>query len=480
MTSRATALLALGLLFGCEAYGFQAFAGLEPGCPDARLRPDGACCPAWASWEEDRCTRRPWDTSRDPQSSVGAGTPRIAVDDGSRAIVAWSTADGRVQIGEETSLGALSTFTPSDGLPGTGLQADVAADAVGRAMVAFRQQEGDVGRIYVAQRGAEGGWNLPVAGAVWSAEGNAYEPRVAFGPDDESVVLWNQWTGANFQVAVSRTRLGRTDPVAIVSEPVNFSNAPRIALSRSGDGLIAWYQAREGELSIYVSERFGLDGAWSVPGADDRLSSPGTEVTSHPISNPIPVVNDRGLAAVAWTQSTLAGGNGVYVATRDGFGEWTRPADLADTIGDPVAVARCVQPALSNVGRLHLVWHEESEPAVVRAWSATLDAGRETWPQPEALSDLDHPAVDPAIAIGAYGEVVVVYRELVGEAWRVVARQRQPDADAWLSPIVLSDPTEGSAGTPAVAMGADARVVAAWPQGELGEQRIHLAWVDAE
>ncbi len=478
MNRHATTLLASSLLLGCEAYGFQTFAELEPPCPAVRLQPDGGCCPAWASWEEDRCLRRPWNVGDTPQSGAGAGTPRVTVDDGGRAIVAWSTTDGRVEIGEETSAGALSTFSASTGLPGTGLQPDVASDETGRAMVAFRQQDGDLGRIYVARRGAEGGWDLPDADDVWSHDGNAYEPRVAFGPEDESIVLWNQWTGANFQVAVTRTWLAQTDPVTFVSEPVNFSNAPRIAVSRNGDGLIAWYQARDGELSVYVSERFGLEGEWSVPGAAERLSPRGTEVTSHPIANPIPVVNDRGLGAVAWTQPTLAGGNGVYVATRDGFGAWTLPTDLADMVGDPVAVARCVQPALSNVGQLHLVWHEEAEPAVVRAWSVGLDDDREAWPEPIALSNLDRPAVDPAIAIGAYGEVVVVYRELVGDAWRVVARQRHPDNDAWLSETVLSETSQGSAGAPAVAMGPDARVVVAWPAGEPGQQRIRLAWID--
>lgn len=484
MTPRARApglaTVALALALGCEASSFESFSGLEPGCPQTRVRPGGACCPAWASWQEYRCLLRPWKMADAAQSEAGAGTPRIAVDGGSGAIVAWSTAHGRVEIGEETSAGALEVFSASEGLPGAGLQADVAADASSRVQVAFRQQVDDTGRIYVAQRQSDGGWLLPGPADVWSQEGNAYEPRVAFGPDDESIVLYNQWTGANFQVTVSRTRLAETDPIAIVSEPINFSNAPRIALADNGDGLIAWYQARDGGLSVFVSERFGLDAAWSVPTADDRLSPTGTEVASHPIANPIPVVNDRGLAAVAWTQPTLAGGNGVFLATRDGFGEWTRPRDLVDTIGDPIATARCVQPALSNTGQLHLVWHEESDPAVVRAWSGGLDDDPQTeaWPDPIALSSLDRAAVDPVIAIGAFGEVVVVYRERVGEDWQVVARRRHPDVDTWLPAQVLSTPGQGSAGSPAVAMGPDARVVAAWPAGVSGQQRIHIAWVD--
>jgi hypothetical protein len=474
---RPACLLALGLATACESADLTQLEVVVR-CPETRVASDGTCCPAWTAWDDERCLLRPWQSDGDPQAEPGAGPPRLSVDGTGRALLVWSTDTGEVVIGEETSEGDLDLVRPSATFDGLGLDADVATAPDGRALVAWKQQRSDVGSIYVAERNAEGGWSLPTAAAVTSSEGTAYEPRVAFGPRDTSVVLWNQWTGANYQVAIMpRAADGRIAPATLVAPPVNFSNAPRIALASNGDGMVAWYQAVSGDLGVYVSERFRLDGDWIPADPARPLSRPGTEVASHPDSNPIPVLNARGLGAVAWTQPTPAGGHGVFLATRDGFGEWTTPGDLADTIGDPLEVARCVQPALTEGGRLYLTWYVEGDVAQVLAWDAQLD-GAPPRPDPVVLSDPTHSSVDPAIAIGREGEAVLVYREQVDGAWRIVERRRHPDVDVWLPRRVLSDPAAGSVGTPTVAIGPDGRTVAAWSAGPLGDQRIYLAWID--
>jgi hypothetical protein len=477
--TRGIAGLVLAASLGCEVGDFETYPSNPPPCPDARQLDAATCCPAWTAVDDDRCLLRPWQSRPAPSSDPGATDPRVAVDADGRAVVTWASAlGGPVWIGDESSVGELLAHRPGAALGGEGLAPTVATDAHGRAMVAWQQRNDDVGAIFVASRRRGGGWQDPGPGQHLSTERTAHAPRVTFGPHDETLVVYGQWTGEVFAVALDRTALGETAPTTSLSSPPGDANAPVVAVAEGGDAVVTWSQAVDGVLRVHIADRRGLHGAWSAPGTVEPLSATADPVPSHVDANPWPAIDAAGRAAIVWTQHGSDGGD-VYVATRDGFGTWARPDAALD---DPGRTAACARPALSVDGTLHVVWYEtatESAPARVMLWRGPLgspDAISSTSPEP--LSSPDTDAIDPSIALGAEGEAVVVYRVRHDGRWQVAARRRQPDNPVWLPETRLSDPAHGEVGVPALALGPNGRTVAVWAAGEPGARVVRMAWID--
>jgi hypothetical protein len=451
------------------------------GCEAVSL--DDAECPAWTRLAGDRCVLRAWilPTPHDALGEPGARDVQVALGSGGDALVAWSwtasTGEGPVVLAEPVGEGWSLTETQAG--EGSGLEPAVAVSPEGRALLAWKQQRTH-GAIHVATRDPDGTWQQSPASLSWSE--TAYEPRVAFAPDGEAFVLWNQWTGAHFGVAMAVRPADRPeDPFMapagaeeLLSPPINYANAPRLALGERGDALVAWYQAPEDDLMVYVSERRGPGGAFTRPDAQGFVSPTGGPVDSHAQQNPWPALHPSGAAAVAWTQQRAEGDLPVYLATRDPDGTWHRPASLDDPLSHPGAYARCPQLAFAPDGTLVITWFEtRGDDTAVLTW-----AGR-TRDDPTPLLRLSTPgrdAVQPTLAIGPDSGAIVAWAEGEGDTWQVVARRHQPDTHAWLPAEPLSDPFVGLAPAPQLALAPDGgRVLAAWAQGGVLDGRVLVA-----
>ena len=216
------------------------------GCEAVSL--DDGECPAWTRLQGERCVLRAWilPTLDDALGEPGARDLQVALGEGGDALVAWSwtaqSGQGPVVLAESRS-GDGWSLTEARAGEGSGLEPAVAVSPEGRALLAWKQERTD-GAIHVATRDPHGSWRWPDAPLSWSE--TAYEPRVAFAPDGEAFVLWNQWTGTNFGVAMALRPADRPeDPFTIpasveelLSPPVNFANAPRLALGDDGEALV--------------------------------------------------------------------------------------------------------------------------------------------------------------------------------------------------------------------------------------------------
>lgn len=448
---------------------------------------DPLACPAWTTAEGDRCVLRSWvvPDPGDALSEPGAREVQVALGPGGEALVAWTDADpvdGRVFVAERSDGAWTSVAMHVDDGGSVGLEPAIAIGPAGEALAAWKQQRED-GAVFLATRAPAGGWTMPTAPISWAQ--TAYEPRVAFGPDGEAFVLWNQWTGTNFGVALGLRAPGSDafalpgEADALLSAPVNYANAPRLAVGPGGEGLVAWYQAPVDDLMVYVSERRDADSPFTHAEADAFVSPGGATVDSHTEANATPVLGDDGEAAVVWTQQRGEPWDiAVFAATRTAAGQWRRPSSLDDTISTPGAFARCPQAVLVD-GALVVTWYETrgDDTAV---W---VDLGDDAGPQ--RLSAAGVEAVHPVLGVDGDGGVVVVWVEndaASRDTWRVVARRRSAPVDAdlddspWLAPEILSVPQAGLAPTPQLAIAPDdGAVLVAWAQGGVLDARVYVA-----
>lgn len=448
---------------------------------------DADRCPSWTRRDGDRCVLRDWSTPEmdDALSEAGAREVQAAVGIAGDALVAWSTNDptkGVVVVAEpsgdpfdrdDDSAWQLHTLAPGEGV---GLEPAIAVGPGGEAIAAWKQQ-GEEGAIWLARRGVRGAWRIDDAPISWAE--TAYEPRVAFAQDGEAIALWNQWTGTNFSPAVA-TRPAGEDGFRVPDEidellaaPVNFSNAPRIAIAPGGAALVTWYQAPIDDLMVYVSERDGADAPFTPAAADAFVSAGGAPVDSHVEANAQPAITDDA-AAVVWTQVhgdpwDIA----VYLARRDGDEAWVGPHSRDDTLSEPGAFARCPSLAFAPTGALVVSWYESrDDDTAVLVWRDDAEDA------PLRLSSSDRIAVHPALAIAPDGGVVVVWAQsaaLAPDTWQVVARRLQLESDRWLPEEPLSLAQAGLAPTPQVAIADDGAVLVAWAQGGVIDGRVFTA-----
>jgi len=452
------------------------------GCNGISL--DDGECPAWTRLAADRCELRRFilPTPDDALGEPGARDLQVALGSDGDALVAWSwtasSGQGPVVLAEPAGDGW--SLTDARAGEGSGLEPAVAISSEGHALLAWKQQRSSDGAIFVATRDSDGTWQWPAAPLSWSE--TAYEPRVAFGSDGEAFVLWNQWTGAHFGVALSLRPADRPEapfvapagPAELLSPPVNFANAPRLALGADGEALVAWYQAPVDDLMVYTSERRSPSGAFDRPAADGFVSPMGGPVDSHAQANPWPALHPAGAAAVAWTQTRGADDLPVYLAMRDPDGSWHRPASLDDPHSNPGAYARCPQLAFAPDGTLVLTWFEtRGDDTSVLAWRGHT---RDDPALPLVLSTPGYAAVQPSLAVGPDGGAIVVWAEGQGDTWQVIARRHQPHTDTWLPAEPLSEPFVGLAPAPQLALAPDdGRVLVAWAQGGVLDGRVLVA-----
>lgn len=447
--------------------------------------PDG--CPSWTRHDGDRCVLRDWARPGvdDARSEPGAREIQAAIGIGGEALIAWATndpVDGVVMVaapisdpfGDDPNVAWQSHALARE--DGVGLEPAIAVGPDGEAIAAWKQQA-EQGAIWIARRNDTGGsWRVDDAAISWAE--TAYEPRVGFARDGEALVVWNQWTGTNFSPAVARRRPGEQTFVApdrvdeLLAAPVNYSNAPRLAIAASGAALITWYQAPVDDLMVYTSERSDADSPFAPAAADAFVSAGGGPVDSHVEANAQPAITDDE-AAVVWTQ--VHGGPrdiAVYLARRHGDDRWSGPRSLDDTLSEPGAFARCPNLAFAPTGELVVTWFESrDDDTAVLAW-------REVDGTPLRLSTEDRVAVHPALALAPDGGAIVVWAQASVEApdtWQVVARRLQLESGNWLPEEPLSVTQAGLAPTPQVAIADDGAVLVAWAQGGVIDGRVYVA-----
>lgn len=411
----------------------------------------------------------------------------LAVDGSGRAVFAWEKG-AQLTLAEEVSAGDLR-LSQGPSIPGRPHLIDVAAGPQGEAVVMWRQagflgQSDDDGAIFLSRRPPGGAFQHDATPV--SVGNDAYGPRAAIGPSGDILLVFNQWTGEHYAVAwanpsgLEDVPSFATSQSEALSPPTYFSNSPMPAVGADGSLLVSWYQSPGGPLMTYVSERLGRKGALSHPAADDFLSAPGGPIDSHPIANPRPRVHDDGQAAVVWTQEDGEGHVSAFLATRDAAGVWYPPKDLHDTLDAREGYARCIVLTFDRDGALFIAWERDATiEAAVRLADGTWRTPRGV---PEMLSTPGARALDPALAAGRDGGVVLVYREAEpGQPYRVKARRWDRARAAFGDTEAISPEVDEDAQAPLIAMGGpDDRAVVAWPSGDSAGAHQRVRFVTLE
>ena len=461
-------------------------------CTCTEFSDDGVCCDGFLELGDDgECVARAWPpTQRSAFGEAGAYAIEAAVDGEGYALVSWQRRHpnpvlARSVLAEQTDAG-WTEHTLGEPAFGFGSRAPIAAR--GReawvAWTQFRTSNNgtDESAVFVRRRDAAGEWTTSVAGERLSFPSRAYEPRPLLPSTGEGLIVWNQWReGGGYGVALGRQAPGEdtlfppNSASDVLSPPAFFSNAPQIAVGPNGDAIVTWYQALGDGLRLFVSERDRADGAFSRPREDDWISPPGPPLASHEVRNPVVAIGRFGEALVLWSQEHPSGATGLYVASRDGLGQWLTPANIDETFGPLRHDAACIDVAISTTAEAHATWFD-GRPSQTVVYGAHRNSDG-TWDDPptSALSSEGAVAQDPRLAVGPDGEAAVVWAENAGEGWQVMARRRGPRGMQWGAPTRLSDPDEGDALAPAVAIGSDGTLAAAWTQGPIGAQTVRVA-----
>lgn|GEM_PF-2253888 len=495
-----TALVLLALLPACSAS--DDCEGDACDCVEVSIA--GTCCEGFLELGEDGlCVARPWPpTQRHTLGQPGADGIEVAVDGLGRALVGWHRRNpdptlARSMLAEQTADG-WTAHALGDVELGFGTRTTLAAHGL-EVWATWTQHRTspsgeDESTVHLLRRDATGAWQSSNVGEQLSFAPKAYEPRPVLTAMGEGLVVWNQWrSGGGYSVALARRAPGDTAlerPTSAddaLSPPVFFSNAPQIAVANNGDALVTWYQATppvgstepnppsEG-LRLFVSERFRADGEFSRPDIEDWISPEGPPLASHEVRNPVVAVDRFGAALVLWSQEHPSGATGLFMATRDSFGEWTVPADIDDTFGPLREDAACIEVAMSTTREAHVTWFD-GPPGATTVYTAHRDASR-NWDSPTTvpISTPGRAAEHPRLAVGPAGEAAVVWSERGEDGqWRVMGRRRGPLGQTWGAAVELSDPTQGDALGPAVGIGPDGTLVAAWGVGPIGAQTVAVS-----
>jgi hypothetical protein len=452
-----------------------------PECPTVRQTSDGSCCEPWTRADGATCVARSFSVPRALGSSgSGMNDPVVAIDGLGRPHFAW--ARGSTTFHAVESEGA---FEIHEGpvLPGFSRQVDLAAGPRGEAVVVFRQggflgqtdQDGAVFTLRFDPDGAAVGDDPPLSEGV-----NAYEPRVAIGPSGDLVIVWNQWTGEHFGVGHASADRAEdalsiaADEATVLSQPFFYSNAPRPVVNADGHALVTWYQAIDGPLLVFVSERSG-DGPFTRPEPDAPLSPPGLPVAGNGPFNPTPALAEDGRAAVLWMQETGDGHTGAFWALRDADGAWTRPRSLDDALGPKDGATCCGEVAMNRAGDTVAVWTQDNTiVAVTRTRDGAVEPVRLV-STPGAL------ALDASVSFGEGDAGVLVYRERLRDdgLFRTVLH---PVVGTEIgAPRVLSEEVAVDVFQPVAAIsGPDDACVVAWREGGLAGNGGELRFVTLE
>jgi hypothetical protein len=435
-------------------------------CPTSRATTTGDCCEPWTIAEGNGCVERVFDAPRATSEDGSAmNDPVVAIDGQGRPHFAWARG---AEVFHAVEIDGALDIRRGPTLPGSARQVDLDAGPRGEAVVVFRQggflgdteSDSAVFALRFDPAGVQVGDDAPLSPGL-----KAHEPRVDLGPAGDVVIVWNQWTGEHFGVGLA-SALRAEDPLevraeesSVLSQPFLFSNAPRPAVSADGSGVVAWFQAIDGPLRLFVSER-DADGTFSRPSKDAFFSPPETPVAGNGLYNPTTAIADDGRAAVLWMQETGEGNTGAFWALRDAEGVWTVPRSLDDTVGPADGAACCGEIAMTRSGDVVAVWTQDGAVfGLARTREGVVEPAR-------LLSTPGALALDASVTFGEGDAGVLVYRERLSEDgfFRTVVHPVVRTAIG--AARVVSDPVEVDVFQPVAAIGGpgDACVVA-WREG---------------
>jgi hypothetical protein len=289
-------------------------------------------------------------------------------------------------------------------------------------------------------------------------------PAVAMNDDGDFVVVWRSHVADGRGGGVFGRRFD-ADGTALGDEfKVNLSDVdvdnwtPAVAIAPSGEFIIAWVAAREGDCDV-VARRFDAQGA---PLTEELAVADSADVVE---SNPKIAMNSTGAFVITWTNwygDSYTGRS--YVAAR-----------VYDSDGSPLTESFEVSDrpqqkwpdvAMDEAGRFVVAWirmgdtynRPYGEYIMIRQFDAD---GTPLGPEIPLTDDLNSRWYGPSVATGRDGGFVVTWA--IGPfPYDICAQPFDSDAAPVTPPYIVNTCMEGNQGRPCIASNGDDDFLIVW------------------
>ncbi len=384
-----------------------------------------------------------------------AADPQIAMDANGNGLAVWRQSDGtRNNIWANrythgTGWGTAALIETDNA--GDADSPQVVFDAIGDALVVWRQSDGTHTSIWSKRYTAGTGWGAALLLEADNAN-DAHSPQIASTANGTAVVVWVQTNGSSYNTI----RANRYTPgtgwgtaVAIDTDSAGYASDPQIAMDANGNAVAVWSKSDGTRFNI-VANRYSVGTGWGTAAlieTNNVGSAYGPQVA----------LDTNGNALAVWVQ--FDGENNKIVANRytNGSG-WGTPT-LIETGNAANAIAP--QLAFDAGGNALAVWSQYNGTRY-NIWSNRYTDGI-GWGTAALIEtdDAGH-ASDPQIAFDASGNALAVWRQSDGARTNILANGYTSGTGWGTAVLVESD--NGSADKPQIASEADGNAMVVWPQ----------------
>ena len=237
-------------------------------------------------------------------------------------------------------------------------------------------------------------------------------------------------------------------PSANLSAAGSNAGRPDVAVAPDGEAIAVWCYDNGSNEIVQASVRPASGGAWQAP---VQLSEAGRNASA-----PVVRIDPAGEAIVAW--ELFDGSHQIVQASvrPEAGGAWTSPVTLSDPGDDSYSP----QIGLDPSGEAIAVWELYNGSNAIAQASVRPQAGG-AWQTPVDLSETNHEAYAPQIAVNAKGEAIAVWAFDNGSHAIAQASVRPQAGGAWQTPVDISE-TASYASEPQVALNDEGEAVATW------------------
>jgi PKD domain len=408
----------------------------------------------------------PWSPPVDLSSAGGdADHVTVAMNGAGTALPIWTRSvgpDDVIQTAPRAPGGDFAAPIDLTALDGNAAVPRVTIDPLGNAVAVWLRLEGGNRIVQAATRPAGGAFGSAVD--VSDSDEDAMDPRVALSPSGDVVVAWLQWDGGDTTVQASLWPAGGSfGPPVALSPSAPSADSPEVAIDAAGTAIVVWTRFDGADVLAEAAVR-PAGGSFPPTPAPEALSDPGGDASCPQIA-----IDPAGEATVVWCRSDGAN-DVVQAATRPAGGSFEPAVDVSASDG----MASAPDVGVDAAGTATAVWDAiDGSRLVVQA--ATRLAGGD-FSRPVDLS-ADGDAIGAKIAVSPDGDAVVAWRGHDG-ADTIVEAATRPVGGSFGPPVDLSAPG-GDAREPRVAIDDEGSALVVWERFDGAESFAQASYLDA-
>jgi len=373
--------------------------------------------------------------------------------------------------------------------------------------------------VIQARRIGAGGTSLGPVHQLSAAGADAFDARVAVGPDGTATVVWKRFNGSDFVIQERRIGPSGTPEAAAhdLSLPGQFTGQPQVAARPDGGAVVVWQRHNASrdvtriqsavirpngtataccfDLTDAAFNRNGFEPQVAVApdstaivvwnrhnGSEQIVQARKLATTGVPAATTYDV-STSGRNAIESEVAIMPSGKAIVSWTRFDGTKWVVQARQLNAAGEPAPSGYDVSEGSGHAIQPHLAALPDGSAAIV--WKQLVDGrfvvkerrlGADGVPAAGVydLSAAGADAHEPRIAVGVDGSASVVW-SLDDEAGKVVqVRRIAADGTPAADTVNLSEPG-ANAGAPFVASGGDSSVAVAWRRFDQVQDHVQFA-----